>query len=561
MSDFDKISTPYTQEDGETFVSKYRSNVAKLTAAHAYDPAQEHASCGVGMVVAVDGKPRRKVVEAGIEALKVLYHRGAVDADGKTGDGAGIHLEVPQDFFREHVARTGHEVTDQEILCVGMVFLPKSDLGAQETCRTIVESEILNAGYYIYGWRQVPVDISIIGEKANATRPEIEQIMISNRMGLTGDDLERNLYLVRRRIEKRVSEQHVRDFYICSLSSRSIIYKGMFLAEQLTSFYPDLLDSRFESSFAIYHQRYSTNTFPTWWLAQPFRALAHNGEINTLLGNVNWMKAHECRMEHPSFGESIEELKPVIQPGSSDSAAIDAAFELLCRAGRSAPMARCLLVPESIGQNAVMPDNHRDLFAYCNAVLEPWDGPGAMCATDGRWVLAFMDRNGLRPMRYTLTKDGILIVGSETGMVRVTNSQVAEKGRIGPGQMIAVDLKKGEFFHDKEIKDDLASKHPYGEWMQNTTHLDSIIKSSKPPKPAFTKEELIRRQAAYNLTMEDLELILHPMIVDAKEPIGSMEMIRLWRFFQTPIAAFIISSGKTLAKSRIHLSTACAKRA
>lgn len=522
MSDFDKISTPYTQEDGETFVSKYRSNVAKLTAAHAYDPAQEHASCGVGMVVAVDGKPRRKVVEAGIEALKVLYHRGAVDADGKTGDGAGIHLEVPQDFFREHVARTGHEVTDQEILCVGMVFLPKSDLGAQETCRTIVESEILNAGYYIYGWRQVPVDISIIGEKANATRPEIEQIMISNRMGLTGDDLERNLYLVRRRIEKRVSEQHVRDFYICSLSSRSIIYKGMFLAEQLTSFYPDLLDSRFESSFAIYHQRYSTNTFPTWWLAQPFRALAHNGEINTLLGNVNWMKAHECRMEHPSFGESIEELKPVIQPGSSDSAAIDAAFELLCRAGRSAPMARCLLVPESIGQNAVMPDNHRDLFAYCNAVLEPWDGPGAMCATDGRWVLAFMDRNGLRPMRYTLTKDGILIVGSETGMVRVTNSQVAEKGRIGPGQMIAVDLKKGEFFHDKEIKDDLASKHPYGEWMQNTTHLDSIIKSSKPPKPAFTKEELIRRQAAYNLTMEDLELILHPMIVDAKEPIGSM---------------------------------------
>ena len=522
MRDSENIPAPVICEDGETFVANYQANVAKLTAAHAYDPAQEHDACGVGMVVAVDGKPRRRVVEAGIEALKVLYHRGAVDADGKTGDGAGIHLEIPQHFFREHVARTGHEVNDHEILCVGMVFLPKSDLGAQEACRTIVESEILNAGYYIYGWRQVPVDISIIGEKANATRPEIEQIMISNRRGLTGDDLERDLYLIRRRIEKRVLEDHIRDFYICSLSSRSIIYKGMFLAEQLTAFYPDLLDARFTSSFVIYHQRYSTNTFPTWWLAQPFRALAHNGEINTLLGNVNWMKAHECRMVHPSFGENIEDLKPVVQPGSSDSAAIDAVFELLCRGGRSAPMTRCLLMPESIGQNAVMPDNHRDLFAYCNAVMEPWDGPAAMCATDGRWVLAHMDRNGLRPMRYTLTKDGILIVGSETGMVRIPNAEVAEKGRIGPGQMVAVDLKKGAFFHDKEIKDNLASKHSYREWMKNTTHLDSIIKSSKAPKFAFAKEELVRRQAAYSLTMEDLELILHPTIVDAKEPIGSM---------------------------------------
>jgi glutamate synthase (NADPH) large chain len=242
------------------------------------------------MVASIDGKQRRDVVESAIECLKVLFHRGAVDADGKTGDGAGIHLEVPQAFFREHVSRTGHVMPDNETLCVGMVFLPKSDLGAQEVCRTIVESEILNAGYYIYGWRQVPVDISVIGEKANATRPEIEQIMIANRRGLTGDDLERNLYLVRRRIEKRVMEDHINSFYICSFSSRSIIYKGMFLAEQLTSFYPDLNDVRFVSSFAIYHQRYSTNTFPTWHLAQPFRMLAHNGEINTLLGNVNWMR-------------------------------------------------------------------------------------------------------------------------------------------------------------------------------------------------------------------------------------------------------------------------------
>jgi len=374
------------KESGEEFVAAYQANVAKLTAAHAYDPADEHDACGVGMVVAIDGKPRREVVQAGIDALKVLFHRGAVDADGKTGDGAGIHVQIPQDFFRDHVNRSGHTVADTETLCVGMVFLPKTDLAAQETCRTIVEGEMLNAGYYIFGWRQVPVDISVIGEKANATRPEIEQIMIANRRGLTGDALERDLYLVRRRIEKRVLDEHINDFYICSLSSRSLIYKGMFLAEQLSTFYPDLMDARFVSAFAIYHQRYSTNTFPTWRLAQPFRTLAHNGEINTLLGNINWMKAHECRLDHPAFGESIEDLKPVIQPSGSDSAALDNVFELLCRAGRDAPAARCLVVPESISQNAVMPEAHRDMFSYCKR------GHGALGRTGGLvrhgWPLA-----------------------------------------------------------------------------------------------------------------------------------------------------------------------------
>ncbi len=509
-------------ESGEEFVSNYNANVEKLEAAHAYNRADEKDSCGVGVVVAVDGKPRRQVVEAGIEALSVLYHRGAVDADGKTGDGAGIHIEVPQDFFRDHVTSTGHTLEPDTILSVGMVFLPKSDLGAQETCRTIVESEILAAGYYIYGWRQVPVDISIIGEKANATRPEIEQIMITHLQGLSGDELERNLYLVRRRIEKKVREAYIPDFYICSLSCRSIIYKGMFLAEQLTSFYPDLLDERFISTFAIYHQRYSTNTFPTWWLAQPFRMLAHNGEINTLLGNVNWMKAHECRLDHPSFGDTIEELKPIVQPGGSDSAILDNVFELMCRAGRTAPMVRCMLVPESISNNATMPEAHRNFFSYCNAVMEPWDGPAAMCATDGRWVVGYMDRNGLRPMRYTLTNDGLLIVGSETGMVRVLQGNIVEKGRVGPGQMIAVDLKEGKFYRDAEIKDYLANQRNYGEWIGRTTHLDSIIKAGQPAQSSLSREELLRRQAGYGLTMEDMELILHPMVTDAKEAVGSM---------------------------------------
>ncbi|CAA7616276.1 glutamate synthase, large subunit [Magnetospirillum sp. LM-5] len=503
----------------EQFAAEYLKNAAILEAAGI--DTMPHDACGVGLVATLDGKPRRDVVVAGIEALKVLFHRGAVDADGKTGDGAGIHVELPQDFFREHIRHTGHEPVPGR-LGVGMIFLPKADLGAQERCRCIVEAEILNFGYAIYGWRQVPVDVSIIGEKANATRPEIEQIMIANTLGTPEERFETDLYILRRRIEKLVLAEHITDFYICSLSGRSIIYKGMFLAEQLTSFYPDLLDERFVSRFAIYHQRYSTNTFPTWRLAQPFRMLAHNGEINTLSGNLNWMKAHEPRMGHEAFGDHMEDIKPVIQAGGSDSAALDNVFEVMVRAGRTAPMVKQMLVPESLGSNALMPDSHRHFFGYCNAVIEPWDGPAAICATDGRWVIAGMDRNGLRPMRVTITTDGLLIVGSETGMVKVAESDIIEKGRVGPGQTIAVDLEQGRLYRDGELKDWLSSLKPYGEWTKRITELDSLVKSAANEPAELSTEELRRRQLAYGLTMEDMELILQPMVEEAKEAVGSM---------------------------------------
>src|SRR5690606_9650804 len=394
-----KIETQSTDlSHGEAFVKSWTENAAHLAMNGMYDPAEEKDNCGVGLVAAIDGKPSRAVVVAGIDALKAVWHRGAVDADGKTGDGCGIHVQIPQNFFKEHIMRTGHNPIDGR-LAVGMVFLPKTNFEAQETCRTIVESEILAFGYYIYGWRQVPVDATIIGEKANATRPEIEQIMIANTRGVDDDEFERDLYIIRRRIEKSVLAAHISGFYICTLSCRSIIYKGMFLAEQLSSFYPDLLDERFVSSFAIYHQRYSTNTFPTWNLAQPFRMLAHNGEINTIRGNINWMKSHEIRMVSETFGDRSNDVKPIIQAGGSDSAALDAVFEVLVRAGRSAPMAKTLLIPESWGNKESMPAKHKALYAYCNSVMEPWDGPAAICATDGRWVIAGMDRNGLRPLR------------------------------------------------------------------------------------------------------------------------------------------------------------------
>ena len=487
-----------------------------------YSEQEEHSSCGVGLVVSVDGKKSRKVVEAGIDALKAIWHRGAVDADGKTGDGAGIHVQIPAPFFYDQIRRTGHEPKMDQLIAVGQVFLPRTDFGAQERCRTIVETEVLRMGYYIYGWRHVPVDVTCLGEKANATRPEIEQILISNSKGVDEDTFERELYVIRRRIEKAAAAAGISGLYLASLSCRSIIYKGMMLAEQVAVFYPDLMDDRFESAFAIYHQRYSTNTFPQWWLAQPFRMLAHNGEINTLKGNINWMKSHEIRMASATFGDYAEDIKPIIAGGSSDSAALDSVFEVLVRAGRSAPMAKTMLVPESWSKQAVeLPQSWRDMYSYCNSVMEPWDGPAALAMTDGRWVCAGLDRNGLRPMRYVVTGDGLVIAGSEAGMVPIDEASVKEKGALGPGQMLAVDMKKGKLYRDKQIKDKLAAALPFGEWVSKINDLDEKL-AKVAEKPLFTGEELRKRQIAAGYTVEELEQILAPMAEDGKEAIASM---------------------------------------
>ena len=506
-------------ESAAHFLASWTANTAALR--HTYRPEDEHDSCGVGFVAALDGKPRRDVVQAGIDALKAVWHRGAVDADGKTGDGAGIHIEIPQDFFAAAVERGGAKLMSGAI-AVGQVFMPKTDLGAQERCRQIVETEILNFGYLIYGWRQVPINVECIGEKANATRPEIEQIMLWNARGSSPDEFERDLYVIRRRIEKQAIAAQIPELYFCSLSSRSIIYKGMFLAEHLTEFYPDLLDPRFVSRFAIYHQRYSTNTFPTWRLAQPFRRVAHNGEINTVTGNINWMKSHETRLAAEELGPYLEDVKPVVQAGGSDTATLDNVFELLCHAGRDAPMAKALMIPASIGQDATMKKAHRDMFLYCNAVMEPWDGPAAIAATDGNWVIAGLDRNGLRPLRYTITSDGLIVVGSETGMVKLAAETIIEKGRVGPGQTIGVDLSAARFYRDDEIKDMLSARQAFGEWTRRITQIDHIVKTDAPEPALFQGEALRRRQLAVGFTLEELEMILHPMVEDQQEAVGSM---------------------------------------
>ena len=499
-------------------MDNYKKNKLLLEKTHNYKSDMEHDACGVGLIASTNGKKSRKVVEYGIEALKAIWHRGAVDADGKSGDGAGIQIEIAPEFFKEKILSTGHTPDDERRICVGMVFMPRTDYSEQEKCREIIESALLDGNYYIYGWRQVPINPSVLGKTADQSRPEIAQVIFKKNEDLKTNDLERDLFETRKKIEKIARESQLKEFYICSFSSRSIVYKGMFLAEMLSEFYPDLNDKKLTSRFAVFHQRYSTNTFPSWDLAQPFRTLAHNGEINTLKGNINWMKIHEQDMSSSLF-KNVKDLKPVIR-SSSDSGALDNVFELLVHSGKLAPLIKLMMIPDAWSKRSkTVPKNHQQLFNFLNSTIEPWDGPAAICATDAKWVLASADRNGLRPLRYTITSDNLFFAGSETGMIKIPEENIIEKGKLGPGQIIAIDLKKGKLFKDKEIKDLLAKD--YKKYNKQIVDLERKI-SNEDEKPYFTGEDLRKRQYLSGLSVEDLELILHPMAEEGKEASGSM---------------------------------------
>lgn len=511
--------------------SEFNARAAKLAAEGLYDAKNEHDACGVGFVASIDGKPKRAIVEAGITALKAVFHRGAVDADGKTGDGAGIHVQIPHDFFQNEITSSGRALLNDQ-LAVGMMFLPRKNFAAQETCRAIVESEILRLGYRLYGWRQVPVNSDIIGEIASESRPEIEQILIAGKDGQDTKQFELELYFIRRRIENAVRAKAINDFYICSLSSRSVIYKGLFKAEQLTAFYPDLLDERFVSNFAIFHQRFSTNTAPAWHLAQPFRILAHNGEINTLKGNQNFMRSHEATMSCDAFNGYLEDITPVIPDNTSDTGALDSVFEVLTRAGRPLPMTKLMLVPPAWGQTPDIPKEHKLMFSYLNSISEQWDGPAAIAATDGEWVIGGLDRNGLRPLRYTITADNMIVAASESGMIDVSDADIVERGRLGPGDILGIHLPSGKLYRDQELKDLLAATEPFGDWINNIINLKDLssgVRTSGSKKSGDVTiiqqpnaERLRQLQLAAGYTHEDVEAIIHPMAADAKEAVGSM---------------------------------------
>jgi glutamate synthase (NADPH/NADH) large chain len=496
-----------------------KKNYNLLKKNHVYSENMEHDACGVGLVASTEGKKSREVVEYGIKALKAVWHRGAIDADGKTGDGAGIHIEIPSDFFIEKIENYGRKY-DGGVICVGMIFLPRNDYNSQEKCKTLVEKNLLNNDFTIYRWRQVPINSKVLGIKAENTKPEIAQILFTPKdKSFVGKKLERKLYETRRIIEKECKINNLNQFYICSFSSKSIIYKGMFLAEALSDFYLDLKDKRFISRYAIFHQRFSTNTAPSWDLAQPFRAIAHNGEINTLKGNVNWMKVHEQEMFSPYF-ENMENLKPVIPPGNSDSAALDNVFELLNISGHSAPLAKLMLIPDAWSKKSeILPKDHMQLFNFLNSTMEPWDGPAAIAGTDNEWVIAATDRNGLRPLRYTITKDKLLFAGSETGMIELDETRIISKGRLGPGEIIGLRIEKGKVFSNSEIKNYLAKE--YKNFNNQIIDLDKKFIIQKE-KSDFQGSELKQRQHAFGFSLEDLELILHPMVEDGKEATGSM---------------------------------------
>ncbi|HXF51681.1 MAG TPA: glutamate synthase large subunit [Dehalococcoidia bacterium] len=486
-----------------------------------YRPEQERDACGVGFVADIAGRPSHAILEMAIQCVTNLTHRGALDADAKTGDGAGVSFQIPRQFFAEVVRELGHGVVDPADLAVGMVFLPRNEDDAGR-CKYRLAKAAGDRGLTVLGWRPVPVDDSVLGDQARRTQPRIEQILLRRPPGMDDAAYERTLFLVRKDAERWAREAGVNEFYVPSLSHRTIVYKGLLVAHQLNKFYLDLKDPRFETALAVFHQRYSTNTFPNWILAQPFRMLAHNGEINTLQGNRNWMRAREPELGSEVWGYDIEAVKPIIQEGFSDSASLDNALEALVLSGRDPLHAMMMLIPEAWENMPNMPRNQRDFYEYHACLSEPWDGPASVAFTDGVIVGATLDRNGLRPARYQITSDGLIVMGSEVGMLELDCGKIVEKGRLGPGQMIAVDTAKGALLKNDDIKNEVASRKPYGRWVrEHLMHLDDYLKtcSIEVVRPEMN---LTQQQAAFGYTREELQYVIRPMAQDGKEPVWSM---------------------------------------
>ncbi len=490
-----------------------------------YNPDFEHDACGVGFIANVSGERSNRVLRYGLQSICNLGHRGALDADAKTGDGAGLLTQLPYKILRNEVSRCGHHLFQDEDLGVGFVFLPHDNAYAQARAKAITEEVLESRGLFLFGWRDVPTNINVLGEKAQLTMPRIEQVLVGKPWGLSTDEYERRLFLARNEIEKRAAADKILNFYISSLSSRVIIYKGLLVSASLEKFYRDLSSPDYETALCIFHQRYSTNTFPTWPLGQPFRMLGHNGEINTVRGNRNWMHAREAELQADFWGKDIDLLKPIIQPGGSDSASLDNALETLVMSGRSILHAMTMLVPSAWRGNQGVSPELAAFYEYHSYINEPWDGPAALVFSDGVTVGACLDRNGLRPARYKLTEDGILSLGSEVGVVDFDDAKVIEKGRLGPGEMIAVDTATGKLLRDREIKEELANSRPYRQWVEeNTLRLSKMVSRDAIPEPAAELDilDLTGRQIAFGYTSEELDVILKPMLKDGAEPFGSM---------------------------------------
>jgi glutamate synthase domain-containing protein 1 len=491
-----------------------------------YDPRHEKDSCGVGFVCRLDGRPAHDIIEQGIDVLKNLLHRGAAGAGG-AGDGAGLMAQIPDRFFRETCQETGIVLPTAGHYGIGMMFVPP-EIGLQTVCFSAVEGALAAEGIAFLGWRRVPIDETVLGESARRTCPSIWQCFVDGGDS-EGDELERKLYVARRQCEKAVARafaetadgiEHGR-FFVPSFSSRTIVYKGLLLPTQVPGFYADIDDPLFESALVVIHQRYSTNTFPSWELAQPFRYLAHNGEINTLRGNLNHMRAREPDLQSDLFGDDLAKVLPLIDPRGSDSACLDSAFELLTTAGRSLAHSMVMLIPQAWGVKYPMGPDLRGFFDYHAGLMEPWDGPAAVVFTDGRSVGALLDRNGLRPARYTITKDGLMVFASEAGVLNLPPTRVSERGSLRPGRMILADLEHHRVLGDVEIKTRLARRQPYRRWVEeNKITIHGLFGAVTPANP--DSATLLKRQRYFGYTREDIKYVLDPMATTGYEPVGSM---------------------------------------
>jgi glutamate synthase (NADPH) large chain len=488
-----------------------------------YDPSYERDACGIGFIANIKGEQSHETIVKGIQILVNLQHRGASGSDPVTGDGAGALIQIPHAFFDRECTRLGFTLPLPGEYGIGMVFLPV-ERHQRLICEGILERIVREEGLAILGWRDTPITADSIGRVARASQPYIQQIFIRRALGMDQDTLERRLYVIRKRAEAEVEKSDVRDkgfFCIPSLSSRTIVYKGLLLATQITSFYKELSDPLTESALCLVHQRFSTNTFPTWQLAHPFHFICHNGEINTLRGNVAWMEARQSTLSSPLFGEDLSKLFPIVLPGGSDSAILDNVVELLYMTGRSLPHAMAMLIPEAWDGDPTMQPRKKAFYEYHASLIEPWDGPAAIAFTDGRVIGATLDRNGLRPARYLVTHDDQIVMASETGVLPFKPEEIRFKGRLQPGRMLLVDMEAGKIIPDEEIKQNLSGRQPYDVWLkENQTTLDAL---PDPPRWHPTDfESILQRQRAFGYTAEELQIILRPMASQGQEPVGSM---------------------------------------
>jgi glutamate synthase (NADPH) large chain len=488
-----------------------------------YDPANERDACGIGFVANIKGQKSHDIILKGIQVLINLTHRGACGCDPETGDGAGVLIQIPHKFFARECAALGFTLPEPGEYGVGLVFLPV-EKPERLQCEGILERIAREEGLHVIGWRDTPIDGSAIGRVARNSQPYIEQIFIRRSPEMTEDQLERKLYVVRKRAEIEIANSDIPDkdfFYVPSLSCRTIVYKGLLLAPQIAKFYVELSDPDVMSALCLVHQRFSTNTFPSWPLAHPYRYIAHNGEINTLRGNVNWMYARQSILESPLFGDDIKKLFPIVTPGGSDSASFDNVVELLYLAGRDLPHAMAMLIPEAWASNEHILPEKKAFYEYHASLMEPWDGPAAIAFTDGRVIGATLDRNGLRPARYLVTHDDLVVMASETGVLGIKPEDVRMKGRLQPGKMLLVDTVAGQIIPDKELKRRLYTRRPYAQWLkENQIHLDDL---PEPPRVyGHDPESLVMRQRAFGYTDEDVRILLGPMAARGEEPVGSM---------------------------------------